>query len=128
MKQRGFTKILMTGGVLVFIALIGGYYLGTLGKNTPVKYTIVDSQTSQPTPTTVLPKTISQEEAVQIVENLPEVKDYKSRVKNSQVEYDHLNEDENKWVIHVYEQLSDHTATFNWYEIDKNTGEFSKMF
>ncbi|MBS2008405.1 MAG: hypothetical protein JST01_15260 [Cyanobacteria bacterium SZAS TMP-1] len=34
----------------------------------------------------------------------------------------------NVYSVHVYEDLPDHTATFNWYEVDLKTGKVSKMF
>lgn len=73
-------------------------------------------------------KGISQDDSVNIVLNLPEVKDYMGRVKNSKVEYDHVSTDGTKWVIHVYEQLPDHTATLNWFDVDKTTGQVTKEF
>lgn len=33
---------------------------------------------------------------------------------------------ENAWVVHVYEDLPDHTATFGWYNLDKDTGKVEK--
>jgi len=45
------------------------------------------------------------------------------------VEYDHMTEHD--YVIHVYELVKEenhsHTATTNWYMIDKKTGEVSTM-
>lgn len=71
---------------------------------------------------------ISKEDAVNMVLGLPEVKNYLNRVKNSKVEYSHDSSDGKKLVIHVYELLSDHTATFNWYDVDKVTRQITKEF
>jgi hypothetical protein len=30
--------------------------------------------------------------------------------------------------VHVYEDLPDHTATFNWYDVNLKTGKITKMF
>ena len=32
------------------------------------------------------------------------------------------------WTVHVFEILRDHTATFNWYEVDQKTGEVKSLF
>jgi len=32
------------------------------------------------------------------------------------------------YTVHVYEDLPDHTATFNWYDVDKTSGEIIPMF
>ncbi|QHE51805.1 hypothetical protein [Pontibacillus sp. HMF3514] len=48
---------------------------------------------------------------------------------NLRVEYDHMNEQ--YYVIHVYELVREgnrsHTATLNWYLIDKETGDFTTL-
>lgn len=71
---------------------------------------------------------ITKEEAVNIVLSLSEVNDYVSRVKNSRVEYSHDSSDGQKIIVHVYEQLPDHTATFNWFNVDKATKQVTKEF
>lgn len=32
------------------------------------------------------------------------------------------------WMVHVYEQMPDHTATVNWYTVDPKTGKITTMF
>lgn len=32
------------------------------------------------------------------------------------------------WMVHVYEQMPDHTATVNWYTVDPKTSKISTMF
>ncbi|MCA0315132.1 MAG: hypothetical protein LCH63_15055 [Candidatus Melainabacteria bacterium] len=39
-----------------------------------------------------------------------------------------VEKDGNKWNVHVYESLPDHTATFNWYSVDRYTGKVTPMF
>ena len=34
---------------------------------------------------------------------------------------------DNNWNIHVYEQMPDHTATMNWFEVDSQTGAIKPM-
>lgn len=40
--------------------------------------------------------------------------------------FDHM--DANKYVIHVYEDLPDHVATLNWFEVDSETGAVTRTF
>ena len=37
-------------------------------------------------------------------------------------------EEENEFHVQVYEIKDDHTATFNWYSVDKITGEVKELF
>ena len=37
-------------------------------------------------------------------------------------------EAEGKWRVHVFESLDDHTATMNWFYVDKKTGKVTKEF
>jgi len=39
-----------------------------------------------------------------------------------------VEKDGRKWNVHVYESLPDHTATFNWYSVDRYTGKVTPMF
>lgn len=34
---------------------------------------------------------------------------------------------DNNWNVHVYEQMPDHTATMNWFEVDGQTGAIKPM-
>jgi hypothetical protein len=73
---------------------------------------------------------VSQEEAVELVRARPEVQAFISLI-NTQgsseayIEYDH--DECNTYSIHVYELKSDHTATFNWYDVNMYTGEVTTM-
>ena len=70
--------------------------------------------------------TLSKEDAVAKVKTLAEVKDYLMRVPNGLVA---VNGEENgSYLIQVYEVKNDHTATFNWYTVNKITGEAKKEF
>lgn len=71
---------------------------------------------------------VGQDQAALLVYNLPDVKDFLKRVSKGHVVLDHEDITRNVWVVHVYEDLPDHTATFNWYYVDKTTGEVSKEF
>lgn len=87
-------------------------------------------------------KPISQEEAVQVVKKLPEVQQFINKVGwnkpapevTSEPTVDFDAEVGNYYSIHVYELVSDknyndsHTATFNWYKVDKCTGEIRCSF
>jgi hypothetical protein len=78
---------------------------------------------------------ITAEKALEIVSNLPEVKQWEKLFTNPDgtspktggkpvVVYD--SETNTTYVIHVYEDMPDHTATFGWYDVDKNTGIVTK--
>ena len=67
-------------------------------------------------------------QAATIVRNQPEVSNYFKRVPNAKIALDHEDAAKNSWVIHVFESLSDHVATFNWYYVNKTTGEITKEF
>ena len=70
--------------------------------------------------------TISKEDAVTKVKNLPEVVDYLKRVPNGIASVN--GEEENTYLIQVYEFKDNHTATFNWYNVEKTTGVVKKEF
>lgn len=66
------------------------------------------------------------EKAIAKVKELPEVINYLKRVPQAKV---YVNgEDENAYMIQVYEIKDGHTATFNWYKVDKKTGTAEKEF
>lgn len=62
------------------------------------------------------------EQAIDQVLGEPEVLEYQSENPNAKIECDH--EENNGWVIHVYEIVSgdaalpSHSATFDWYFVD----------
>lgn len=69
---------------------------------------------------------ISKNDAIIKVKALPEVKDYLKIVPNGLVA---VNGEENKiYEVQVYELKNGHSATFNWYAVDKNTGKVKKEF
>lgn len=83
------------------------------------------------------PEIISEEEAINLVKNLPEVKEWLSLFTGPgntspttggkpMIVVD--NKSEQGYSIHVYEQLTDHAATFNWYSVNSKTGEIILTF
>lgn len=62
--------------------------------------------------------------AAQLVKNyvLPQ---FKGNPQLLRVAYDHM--DGQLYVVHAYEQLSDHVATFGWYEVDLQKGTITQM-
>lgn len=70
--------------------------------------------------------TITKEEAVTRIGSLPEVKEYLNRVPNGLVAVNGT--DDSSYMVQVYEVKDGHTATFNWYRINKQTGEVKKEF
>lgn len=67
-------------------------------------------------------------EAVEAVSKQKDVQDFLMKTKSGRVVFDHEDKYQNSWVIHVYEDLSDHLATFNWYSVDKTNGAIKKEF
>lgn len=72
-------------------------------------------------PTPIQTKGLSCEEAISKVGSQPEVNDFLKRIPNAKVSCDSKEED-GSWLIHVYEIVRDHTATFGWYTV-KPDGE-----
>ena len=71
---------------------------------------------------------ITKEKAAQLVQSLDEVKKYLVTVPNAIIEFDHESKDKTVWVIHVYEAKDGHTATFNWFDVNKQSGQIIKEF
>lgn len=71
-------------------------------------------------------RAVSKEEAIVKVQALPEVVDYLKRVPNGLVAVN--GEEDATFMIQVYEFKNEHTATFNWYDVNKTTGEVTKEF
>lgn len=69
---------------------------------------------------------VSKEQATAKVKSLPEVVDYLKRVPNGIISVN--GEEDNAYLVQVYEFKNDHTATFNWYKVNKTTGEIEKQF
>lgn len=62
-------------------------------------------------------------EASNLIMSDPKVKEFFELSPNPHLSIDNVEKNESFWNIHVYEDLPDHTVTFNWYEVDKQTGE-----
>lgn len=69
---------------------------------------------------------ISKEDAIVKVKALPEIADYLRRVPNGLVLVN--GEEDNAYMVQVYEFKNGLTATFNWYKVNKTTGEVKKEF
>lgn len=102
---------------LVIVVAGGVYYASQNSKTSP-------NTSSSPKEQTKSSK-ITAAQAVENVRKLPEVQDYLKRVPSGRVEID--NEDEKIYHVHIYEIKNNHTATFNWYEIDKQSGEMKTL-
>jgi len=59
--------------------------------------------------------------ATTAVSALPEVQEYLRSVPSGQVVIDHEDRETNSYLIHVYEVKDGHTASFNWYEVNKTS-------
>lgn len=82
-------------------------------------------------------ESISAEQAIQKVRALPEVQEWLALFTNMDGTSPKTggrpvisieNDPGETYSVHVYESMSDHTATFNWYDVDKTTGEIEKIF
>lgn len=71
---------------------------------------------------------ISQDEAIQLVrERMKELNDPRYYGEDTAVRFDHL-DDEQNFVIQVYNFGQGQTATLNWYTVDKEIRELIPMF
>lgn len=70
--------------------------------------------------------TITKEGAIVKVKAIPEVADYIIRVPQAKVEVS--GEENDSYLIQVFEVVNGHSATFNWYKVDKTTGEVKREF
>ncbi len=69
---------------------------------------------------------LKEDEIAAKVKAFPEVIDYLKRVPNGRVEVN--GEEDDTYMVQVYEIKDGHTATFNWYQVDKTTGAVTKEF
>lgn len=69
---------------------------------------------------------ISEDQAIANVKTLPEVIAYLKRVPNGLVAVSGGEED--AYMVQVYEIINGHTATFNWYNVNKQSGEITLEF
>ena len=67
---------------------------------------------------------ITKDEAVTKIKSLPEVIEYLKRIPNGQVLVN--GEENDAYMVQVYEFKDGHTATFNWYRVNRQTGEIKK--
>lgn len=117
--------------VIVFLQFIFIIVLLLNGKDTKT----INSQELWNTEMTEKQTTkLSEAEAIEIVSNLPEVKEFQKLLEGvSKTTSFRALDDDNHWSIQVYEDVQDsetegHSATFSWFKVDKNTGEVTKQF
>lgn len=135
LKQKGFTVIegLL---LLVIVGILGftGWYVWHSKVTSESSY----NKTQSISGTTSSSKSpITKDQAIQIVTNLSNVKDFVARMVSSKTPYridvdppelQEANSGNPYWVIHVYEVQSDHLATFNWYRVSQKTGKVETEF
>ena len=101
-------------------------------KNTPVNNETLpvknDSSKEISTPPQSSAILISPEDAVEKVKSRKEVIDYLKRVPTAIIQAQSTTKEESSYRIQVYEIKNGHTATFNWYNVDKKTGEITAEF
>lgn len=69
---------------------------------------------------------LTAQEAIDKVKSRPEVKKYLSEVPGGRV--DQNGSEDELYLVQVFEIKDGHTATFNWYRINKNTGAITAEF
>ena len=122
-KQAKFSETVtwvLFSGIIVFGAVMLFLYFS---KN---KVEIANQTPQIPQVTVELD--ISPDEAVAQVRGLAEVKSYLENVPNALVDLESADDETNTYLIHVYEIKNGHTATFNWYTVDKKTGKITPEF
>jgi hypothetical protein len=116
--------ILVMGTITSLRSLIGGFEDDWICKNGQwVKH----GHPSRPSPTMSCNgkkndcQNISEEKAIDLVKQKPEVKDFlnKSQKANQKVIFKTEKDGNQKsWLVQVAEDFPDHLATFNWYQVD----------
>lgn len=122
-KQAKFQKIatrVLFSAVVIFMMVMAFLYFSKNRVDTA-------NQASQ-IPQAAVKQTISPNEALAKVRELAEVKSYLVQIPNARIEVDSTDEETNTYLVHVYEIKNGHTATFNWYNVDKKTGEITAEF
>ena len=122
-KQAKFQKIatrVLFSAVVIFMMVMAFLYFSKNRVDTA-------NQASQ-IPQAAVKQTISPNEALAKVRELAEVKSYLVQIPNARIEVDSTDEETNTYLVHVYEIKNGHTATFNWYTVDKKTGEITAEF
>jgi len=122
-KQAKFQKIatrVLFSAVVIFMMVMAFLYFSKNRVDTA-------NQASQ-IPQAAVKQTISPNEALAKVRELAEVKSYLVQIPNARIEVDSTDEETNTYLVHVYEIKNGHTATFNWYNVDKKTGEVVAEF
>lgn len=97
-------------------AIAGGVVFKNSQKSSPKEQKVIQKEEV---------KDLAENQVLEIVKNLPEVKEYLKNVPEAQIVVDH--EENNMFVVQVFEVKDGHTATFNWYEIDKKTDKIKNL-
>lgn len=122
---------------LIYFLILGIVFLGAIFA---ADFLVLNKNIREPRGTSApkedvenLSPEITKEGAIEKIKNLPEVKDYSSELEKagSKVQFN-AEDSEEVWSVQVFEIVSQgensHTATFNWYRVNKKTGEVSKEF
>ena len=139
MGKRAFSKIWIM--VIIFILIAGGIlawrygWRGKVPTVPPVVSPMIQPISTQPI--SLEEKFISEEEAINLIKELHKVKEWlafftgpggTSPTTDGKPIIEVDSKISEGYSIHVYEMLSDHTATFNWYDVNSKTGEIIPMF
>lgn len=70
---------------------------------------------------------IGRDQALKLIGEQDEVKNYIKEVPNAKILIDHFDQDANSYVIQIFEIKNGHTNTFNWYEINIQNGKIKQL-
>lgn len=106
-------------GLVILIALLATLYWQNLHKipKPPVS--------TQPV---LQRESISENEAFKIISEQSEVKEYLEKVPKAEITLDHFDQETNSYIFQIFEVKDGHTNTYNWYEVNKESGELKRMF
>lgn len=75
-----------------------------------------------------IPEIMNSESIAKEIKKLPCIQDYLNQSTARKFSISDDNGDESLAYVRVFEEFSDHTATFDWYSVNKYSGEIKAMF
>ncbi len=122
---KSFTVLLTLAITIAILGTIGYLNFYKPGK-TPTKATATENPAQGATTNPGKVSGISENEAVEKVRQLPEVKNFLATVTNTYVEVSSFDEESGTYLVQVFEIKDNHTATFGWWEVEKISGKVKK--
>lgn len=131
-KRSNRCKVILTAAIIFAVSSAGLFNAEqAIGAPTPKNN---DPKAPHTGRQKVKRKMLTANQALKLVESRKEVQDFFAQFRRprqgataeSKPVID-VEKDGNNWNVHVYESLPDHTATFNWYSVDRFTGKVTPM-